>query len=247
MQLRYLTFTLVTVIAITVGCGDADDDAASTTTESPVPETTSASETTPPETSAAPEATAAPETTPETTSAPDTTVAPDTSAAPETTAGSAGDLPDSPVAATLDNAYDFSGGTPDPALLPAPAGAVEARWYRSGATYLIAYIGLDPAVDACPGNSILTAAGFEFVSNAELPGAACPDFPTRIESDGAQGVQVCGDTVLYRTLIPVETTGQVFASVERPEPDVGGVGITGASAIDDPSVLPELDPAVLGC
>jgi hypothetical protein len=147
----------------------------------------------------------------------------------------------------LSNAYDFSGGAPDPALLPAEVGAVEARWYRSGATYTIAYVGLDPAVDACPGNSILTATGFEFVSNAELPGAACPDFPTRIESDATQGVEVCDGVVFYRTLIPVESTGQVFASVERPVPDVGGVGITGAGAIDDPSSVPELDLATVGC
>ena len=87
----------------------------------------------------------------------------------------------------------------------------------------------------------------DFVSNAELPNAACPDFPTLIESSDTQGVQICDGRVGYLTLIPADTAGQLFASIEKPDPTVSGVGVTGAVVLSDASQLPEVDPAALAC
>ena len=142
---------------------------------------------------------------------------------------------------------DFQQGSPDVAKLPAAPGTVEARWYRTADGYAVVYAGLDAAVDACPGNSALTANGFEFVSNAPLPNGACDTFPTLIENTDAQGVRTCNGVVAYLTLIPAETTGTFFASIEKPDPDVIGVGLTTAVEISDPSILPEVDAAALSC
>jgi hypothetical protein len=157
------------------------------------------------------------------------------------------DLPDTPVVATLGDPYDFNGGTPDPAVLPAEPGTVEARWYRTTDVYAIVYAGLDADVDAYPGNSVLTDTGFEFVSNAPLPDASCDNFPTLIDNTADQGVQICDGQVSYLTLIPADTPGTVFASLEAPAPDVGGVGISASTEVADPSSAPEIDAAVLTC
>jgi hypothetical protein len=145
------------------------------------------------------------------------------------------------------DAYDFQGGAPDPALLPAQPGDVEAHWYRAGGVLAVVYVGLDVSVDACPGNSALVGGTFDFVSNAEMPNGSCPDFRTRIENSATQGVQVCDGQVSYLTLIPADTVGQVFASIEKPVPDVQGVGLASAAVLTDPTQLPEIDPTQLVC
>jgi hypothetical protein len=95
--------------------------------------------------------------------------------------------------------------------------------------------------------AILTANGFEFVSNAPLPNAQCDSFPTLIESSDTQGVQLCGDQVGYLTLIPADTAGSVFASVEKPDPDVTSVGITSMIDVLDPGALPLISTSDLTC
>jgi hypothetical protein len=166
---------------------------------------------------------------------------------PSTTEANTSSLPTTPVTAVLSDAYTFQGGTPDPELLPAQPGDVTANWYRAGDVLAVVYEGLDAAVDACPGNSVLTANGFEYVSNAELPNGSCPDFGTRIDNSAVQGVQVCDARVGYLTLIPAGTAGQLFSSIEKPDPDVAGVGLAGSATLGDPSLLPEIDPAALAC
>lgn len=94
---------------------------------------------------------------------------------------------------------------------------------------------------------MFTGSDFEHVSNAELPNASCPDFGTRIENTDTQGVQLCAGVVSYLTLIPSDVAGTFFASIEKPVPEVGGVGLTGMVAIADPSVVPEVDPSALSC
>ena len=230
---------LTTITLVAAACSsDADsgaDDTSGTTAADSAPTVTQAATTQP--------ATTQPATTQPAT---DTTTAAPTTESPTTTSDT-GALPATPVVAQLADAYDFQGGTPDPALLPAQPGEVEAHWYRAGNVLAVVYVGLDATVDACPGNSAMLPTGFDFVSNAELPDAACPDFPTRIENSASQGVQVCDGQVAYLTLIPTDTSGQLFSSVERPVPDVNGVGLTGAVVLADPSVLPEIDPADLAC
>ncbi|MEM9516277.1 MAG: hypothetical protein AAGA42_15610 [Actinomycetota bacterium] len=237
----------IAVGLLAAACG-SDSDSGGDTTAAPDttggPATTAATATTTaPATTAAPEPTAAPAT----TAATDTTAAPETTSAPETTDGGGGELPDTPVVASLDDAYTFDGGVPDPALLPAEPGTVEVRWYRSGDVLAAVYDGLDADVDACPGNSAQTAEGFIAVSNAALPNGDCPDFPTLIDNTPTQGVQICDGRVGYLTLIPADSVANLFASVEKPEADVGGVGITGFAQLADPTVLPEITADQLSC
>ncbi len=165
-------------------------------------------------------------------------------------AATGGQLPGTTVAAPLGNPYDFAQGTPDPALLPVADGSVEAQWYRAGDVYAVVYAGLDVGVDACPGNSIgLPTGDFDHVSNAPLPQASCADFATLIENTADQGVQICGERVSYLTLIPSETAGVLFASIEAPEESAGGggVGLTSAVQVDDPSAVPEVEIGLLAC
>lgn len=161
-----------------------------------------------------------------------------------------GQLPGTTVVAALGNPYDFAQGTPDPALLPVAEGSVEAKWYRAGDVYVVVYDGLGVDVAACPGNSIQLATGdFDHVSNAPLPQASCEGFGTLIENTADQGVQICGDRVSYLTLIPSETAGVLFASIEAPEEaaDGGGVGLTSAVQVEDPSAVPEVAVGLLAC
>lgn len=224
---------------IAAGCSSDDGGSGSATsstpaTTEPAQATTDAAPAPTTESTAAPSPTSAPE--PEPTPAPEQTAAP-----------GAGALPETPVVASLSEAYDFEGGTPDPAVLPAQPGDVEAHWYRAGDVLAVVYVGLDAAVDACPGNSALLTSGFDYVSNAELPAASCPDFSTLIESTATQGVQICDGRVGYLTLIPADTIGQLFSSVEKPVPEVRGVGLTGFTVLSDPSSLPEIDLSSLAC
>ena len=239
-----LVLGAVAALALASACG-GDDDSAGTTTIA----VTTASNAVAPTTPTAPSTTAASATTAaSTTSAPPaTTSAPATTASPATTTPRAGDLPETPVIAPIEQAYAFDGTAPDPALLPAQPGEVTARWYRSGAVYAVVYDGLAADAPACPGNSAQTTAGFDFVSNAAVPGMSCDGFSTLIESTDAQGVQICGDRVSYLTLIPADHVAVLYSSIERPTDGGGGVGVTGFVLVEDPTILPEIDPASLRC
>ncbi len=221
MTLKKLTalLTLLLLLAAACGSGDDDTDAGTASTSEPAAE---------PEPEPEPEPTATPE--------------PEPTAAPEPAT-----LPDTPVSVVFEQYYDFQQGIPDVDKLPATPGSVEARWYRTADGYAVVYAGLDAGVDACPGNSALTANGFEFVSNAPLPNGACDTFPTLIANTDAQGVRICDGVVAYVTLIPAGTTGTFFASIEKPDPDVVGVGLTTAAEVSDPALLPEIDVAALSC
>ena len=160
-----------------------------------------------------------------------------------------GELPETLVVARLDDAYDFAGEVPDPSLLPVPEGSVEARWYRAGDVYVVVYDGLAPDVNVCPGNSAQLATGFDYVSNALLADATCEGFRTLIENTAEHGVQICDGRVSYLTLIPSDTVGALFASLEVLEASAGGggVGLTGSVHVDDPSAAPEVEVSLLAC
>lgn len=219
-------FSLVLLASACGDDGDTTDDAASETTTTVGTTTTEAESTT--------------------TEAETTTTTEATTTTTEDSVG-ANSLPDTPAVASFNQAYTFQQGIPDPESLPAQVGEVEARWYRTPAGYAVVYAGLDASVDACPGNSALTANGFEFVSNAPLPNGVCDEFPTLIENTAGQGVQICDGIVGYLTLIPTDTVGAFFASIEKPDPDVIGVGLTSSVEIADPTSVPEIDPAALTC
>ena len=149
-------------------------------------------------------------------------------------AGNGGDftLPDSELTAPLDQTYDTSGAPVTDDTLPVPSGSVIARWYQSDGLYVVYYDGLDIAVTGplCPGNSIGTATGFEFVSNAPTGEGACSTATTLVPAP--TGVRLCGDNVLYLTAIPGETEGTLFGSVEQFRADSSIIGLTSQVAAD---------------
>lgn len=246
MTTKRLIALMAIVLLIAAACGSGDDTEAGSASLEPAADTEQSAEPEPDAPTSEPE----PEPEPEPTSTPEPTATqepePEPTPTPEPEPAPAA-LPDTPAVVVFEQYYDFQQGIPDVAKLPAAPGTVEARWYRTADGYAVVYADLDAAADACPGNSALTANGFEFVSNAPLPNGVCDTFPTLIENTDAQGVRVCDGVVAYLTLIPAETTGTFFASIEKPDPDVIGVGLTTAVEISDPTILPEVDAAALSC
>ena len=159
------------------------------------------------------------------------------------------DLPDTVVSAALgvepDTTYkvsleDFQRVAFEESELPAAPGSITAQWYTSGDRYVVAYVGLDVSgrVALCPGNSILTNAGFEHVSNAPTTEGACAGFPT-LTSDPAVGPVVCQEILFYRTAIPSDLQGALFGTLEALSEDGAIVGLT--SAVQSTGDMPELN------
>ena len=161
-------------------------------------------------------------------------------------------FPATAVVATLDIAYDSSGAPFDPAKVGGlTAGQVRGSWYRSGGSYVVVYAAVDLTLTGplCPGNSIETARGFEFISNAP----AAPDACRGQESTTAEppvGVRFCSSlgaaSFAYLTAIPASAEGVLYATIERAQPDGSIVGITGRAATDA-GPAPEVDLEALGC
>lgn len=154
-------------------------------------------------------------------------------------------IPGTPVAAFLNQAYLF-GSTQGPAeadQLPFPVDSVTAHWYQSDGFYVVVYGALAPEQALCPGNSIQTSTGFEFVSNAPLGGADCSFAPTLAESPN--GVVTCNRVVSYVTLIPAGTEGTLFGTIETMS-DGLGVGLT-SQVRADPTNMPTIDRSLIDC
>jgi hypothetical protein len=158
-------------------------------------------------------------------------------------------LPETSVLAVLGTAPDttykvdlpsFAPMTIEQGDLPAEPGQVEARWYVAGDRYVVAYVGLDyaPGDFLCPGNSILTAAGFLHVSNAPTDDGACEGFPT-LTNDPVVGPVVCQGELLYVTAIPSSEQGLLFGTLEALTEDGDLVGLT--SNIQSAAEMPVLD------
>jgi len=129
----------------------------------------------------------------------------------------------------------------DESELPVPPGTVEAHWYTSGGRYVVAFVGLDLSATGplCPGSSILTDQGFEFVSNAPTEEGACEGFTT-LTADPEVGPSVCQGTVLYVTAIPSEKEGSLFGSIEMLADD--GAAIIGLTSTAESSPdIPEIE------
>ena len=149
-------------------------------------------------------------------------------------------LPDSELTAPLNQTYDTSGAPVTDDTLPVPTGSVIARWYQSGGLYVVYYDGLDIAVTGplCPGNSIQTATGFDFVSNAPTGEGACSTATTLVPAP--TGVRLCGDDLLYLTAIPVETEGTLYGTIEQFRSDSSIIGLT-SQVVADSAAAPEVD------
>lgn len=154
-------------------------------------------------------------------------------------------LPATPVATFLNQAYLF-GSEQGPASadqLPFAVNTVTAHWYQSDGFYVVVYGALAPEQMLCPGNSIQTASGFEFVSNAPLGGADCSFAPTVAEAPN--GVVTCNRVVSYVSLIPAGTEGVLFGTIETMT-DGLGVGLT-SQVLADPASMPEIDRSLIDC
>lgn len=129
----------------------------------------------------------------------------------------------------------------DESELPVAPGTVEAHWYTAGGKYVVAYVGLDLSATGplCPGNSILTDQGFEFVSNAPTEEGACEGLAT-LTTDPDVGPLVCQETVLYVTAIPSDQQGTLFGTIEKLADDGSAlIGLT-SEAQSSPDI-PEID------
>ena len=145
-------------------------------------------------------------------------------------------LPESPLAAPLTDFY----GVEAEADLPVAPGSVIARWYQSNGLYVVYYDGLDLAVTGplCPGNSIQTATDFEFLTNAPTGAGACSTASPVLQPPN--GVQLCGDDVLYVTSIRVATEGTLYGTIERYPGDGSIIGLT-SQVTADAAAAPEID------
>lgn len=129
----------------------------------------------------------------------------------------------------------------DESELPVPPGTVEAHWYTSGGRYVVAYVGLDLSATGplCPGNSILTDQGFEFVSNAPTEEGASERFTT-VTADPEVGPSICQGTVLYVTAIPSDKQVTLFGTIETLADD--GAALIGLTSTAESSPgIPEID------
>ncbi len=150
-------------------------------------------------------------------------------------------LPGSTVQALLDRTYNTGQSEPPSAdQLPFPPGTVVASWYQSEGAYVVHYDGLSLAVTGplCPGNSIQTVAGFEYVSNAPSGAGACSGATTLVGPP--TGVLLCGSEVLYLTAIPVSAEGTLYGTVEVYNPDGSIIGLTSLATADG-AATPEID------
>lgn len=227
MTIRNMSLILM-VALVFAACGD-DDTTPTTAATTAVTATTAATTTT-----TAPTTTAAP------TTAPPTAVT--TTAAPITTAAAA--LPTTRLQAQILDGYKFGaeGGVAGDEDLPFVLGSISADVFSANGFYVIVYEGLDLEATGplCPGNSIATASGFEFVSNSPTPGATCPGAPTVLD-----GIMVCNGLVSYMTPIPSDLAGSLFASVEIYTGTGTNLGASGG--VEVAGDAPEIDLGLLDC
>lgn len=230
--LARLVLVLGSLALIAAACGEGDSG--SDASEAPAP-------------TEAP-TTAAPTTT-TTVASTTTAVTTTTSTTTTTTQPGAPSLPDSPVVTALgaDPAetykVDLAAFAPldfTEDELPVPPGAAEVRWYVHQDRYVAAFSGFDPSAAGplCPGASILTSNGWEFVSNAPTEEGACEGFPT-LTDDPLVEAKVCQGTLFYVTLVPSELQGTLFGTLEAlAEPGIL-VGLT--STAESADGAPEID------
>lgn len=174
------------------------------------------------------------------------TTAPSTTEADTTTEGAAaGVIPETPLAATLDQTYkvaaDGSPGIPTPNELPVQPGSVEAWWYVSGDRYVVLYAGvsLTDTEPFCPGNSIQIGSAFENISNSPTGQGGCPGRLGENLAGAGAGVQACGPLLLYVTEIPADAEGTLYGSIEALR-GTDLVGLTSSVATAD-GEAPEIE------
>lgn len=148
-------------------------------------------------------------------------------------------LPVTTLKATLSERY-HTGQAESPSVDQPVAAKIDALWYQSLGRYVVYYAGLslETAGPLCPGNSIKTESGFEYVSNAPTEEGACTGAPN-LAKDPA-GVKVCDGKVLYLTEIPVDAEGTLYGSIEVYREDGSIVGETSQTPADA-AAAPEIE------
>ena len=128
----------------------------------------------------------------------------------------------------------------DESELPSAPGAVTAQWYTSVGRYVVAYVGLDLSETGplCPGNSILTGAGFSNISNAPTEEGACEGFTT-LTTDPEVGPIVCQGSLLYVTAISSDQQGMLFGTLEALTDEGALIGLT--SSVQSSPDIPEIN------
>jgi len=221
------SMSLILMVALVFAAYGDDDSTPTTATTTAVTAMTVA-------TTTAPTTTAAPATAPPTAAT--------TTAAPITTAAAA--LPTTRLQAQILDGYKFGaeGGVAGDEDLPFVLGSITADVFSANGFYVIVYEGLDLEATGplCPGNSIATASGFEFVSNSPTPGATCVGAPTVLD-----GIMVCSGLVSYMTPIPSDLAGSLFASVEIYTGTGTNLGASGG--VEVAGDAPEIDLGLLDC
>ncbi len=236
-QYRRALVALFGVLALLgVACSGDDDDSTAT-------ETTEPNSTEEPAPSPAPEVTEEPAPTeaPEATEEPAPTEAPQPTEQPEPTEEPAEPEPtEVPEAVRGEIAESFVGAVLAQHSGDPIGGEVKVYWNNGSNGTLIALYhgeGMADLEGLCPGNSLQTASGFEFVTNTPAAPGACDDFPTPTAS-----LRVCTSAVvLYETAIPNDSEGTLWGSLEWRGADGAIVGMTSQS-VNTPGT-PEIDYA----
>jgi hypothetical protein len=152
-------------------------------------------------------------------------------------------LPQTALTAPLATGYKVVAGQPAAPTadeLPVASGSVQAQWYQSSGNYVVHYFGLslNETSPLCLGNSILTAAGFQGMTNASTTANACIGV-TNFATPPA-GVRFCGTDVLYVTEIPVTSEGTLYGTLEKRNADGTVIGLTSTVQADH-TKAPEID------
>ncbi len=218
---RWMT-AVVACAAVATACGSDDAPGSPSTTASTAPAST-------------------------TTEAPETTT---TTVEATTTTQPAGpvdvqvaDFPETPLTAPLDQTYGANGAAFDEAAFGLAPDSLTAAWYRAGDRWAVHYRGLDSAGanGKCPGNSIETASGFEYVSNSPYGALACSVFTGLVLPPGS--LYLCASTaVVYVSEIPIDAEGTLYGSLEQGLTDGSIQGAT-STVVADAAVAPEIDPS----
>lgn len=158
-------------------------------------------------------------------------------------------------AAALDVAYAFDADDliplTDASLLPAPRGAVTARWYMSKGWLVVVFEGLhsDGSSPLCLGTSVFDAESGRIsqVSFSPMTPGACDDAGVGALplASADTGVRTCGETVTFVTRIPAEAAGPYVADMLLFPGDGTAVGMTGR--LEEPASLDEIDAALVDC
>ena len=140
----------------------------------------------------------------------------------------------------------------DAAVMGIEPGTVTAEWFRAEGFFVVFFDGIDKEATGglCPSAFIEGAADGDFMANAPAAGADCSAIVINELPNQAVRTLECGGSLAYRTAIPDDQVGTLFASLEKPVPtSSGGSGIMGimSSAETSAGNISEVDISIFDC